>query len=92
MIDMISQHELMTSQRNPSKINSGNTNADINALHLALIAAHNRLSLDSPNRSTVVLAICGASASLLNLLGHRGHPPNRMTSHNPGDTPKAVAL
>ena len=48
--------------------------------------------VDSPNLSTVVLAICGRSASDLRLLGISGHPPNMVTSVNPGPRLKAAAL
>ena len=48
--------------------------------------------VDSPNLSTVVLAICGKSAADLELLGHSGHPPNMVTSVNPALGLKAAAL
>ena len=53
---------------------------------------HTQHEVDSPNLSTVVLAICGKSAEDLNLLGTSGHPPNMVTSVNPGPRLKAAAL
>ena len=48
--------------------------------------------MSSPNLSTVVLDICGRSVADFALLGHSGHPPNKVTSVEDGLRLKAVAL
>ena len=63
----------------------------------SLITNHHSLNdntheVDSPNLTTVVLAICGRSAADWELLGHSGHPPNMVTSVTPELRLKAAAL
>ena len=63
----------------------------VQGFHIASVE-HTQHEVDSPNLSTVVLAICGRSASDLKLLENSGHPPNMVTSVNPGPRLKAAAL